>query len=239
MLKICQWIKLKILNSWWAPLWNYVWNAGSTDHVDRIEDWDPIERRPSPEMLALYERLYSAENQARENFSVRLQIPLAIAVSLLTAQGFLFFTSDPAASKMYGAFIVVLAMAFIAVFFAGIVFFRISSGHRYQYLPTPHELETFRAECEMHYMDEPGAGRYLDQWIESAMGGEILRHYVVCASVNATLNSERSQAVYGVHRVLLLSIFLTVSAFLLFALGDLKEKPLRAPTPWRTTCTRR
>lgn len=218
---------MKLVPVWVALLWRYIWSRGSTNHVETKPQLIVPTLEPSPEMTRLYETLYAQENQAREAISTRLQIPLAIAVSLLTAQGYLFFAAAPPELNFSSAtFVTSLLVGFGLAFLAGIVFFRISSGHRYKYVPTPAALELYRAESELHFKDEPGGGRYLAHWVNVTMNAEVFRHYVECTTVNGTLNAERSEAIFSVHRLLLVSIFFTLAAFVAFVLGDLKDKPI-------------
>lgn len=215
---------------WLAAKWDAVWTLGSTAQVDRMKNWLPVNSPPSEAVMKVYEEIYRVQIQFRENLPVRLQIPLAIALSLLTAQGFLFFAAGLVKVTIAStAFCLSLLGAFALVFFAGVVFFRISSGHLYQYLPTPREMEDFRARIEVHYRGNPAYAKSTqtitdlsNQWAEK----DIFRHYVVCTSVNAALNAIRSKAVFAVHRVLLVAIVLTIVAFIAFVLGDLKDQPI-------------
>lgn len=114
----------------------------------------------------------------------------------------------------------------IALVFAGLVFFRISTGHDYEYLPTPADWEVFRQECQKAFQDAPDSEKYMADWIALTMKKEILKNFAHCTSVNAVINTERSSANLTVNRALMVAVSASLLAVVVFTLADLKESPI-------------
>lgn len=138
-----------------------------------------------------FEKLYFHELESREQMNTRIQIPLALLISIIGALGFMIqnFERD---SKTVWAYV------FLAACIASTVFILISGyfcvkaawGHTYNMTSFSTEWKGYYDSCVALYQSEEEQER--DRLIETALEDAVLNKYIECASVNAGLNATRS-----------------------------------------------
>ena len=166
----------------------------------------------------LYEKLYFHEIDAREHLSARVQVPLAITVSLIGVFAFMLLNFD---KQMYGLttflflFCLVLSMASLIAS----VFFLIRSwyGHTYSFLPSAAETEEYRQTLVSTYSDYDN-GKDLTQ---GHLNDYLCNYFVECSTINTYCNDKRSLYLHKANGVLIITVFLAAISFLFFYFGGL------------------
>ncbi|TKR55363.1 hypothetical protein D7I39_11130 [Allopusillimonas ginsengisoli] len=169
--------------------------------------------------LALYERLYFEGLNQREKIPSRVQIPLAIWLSLLGGQFYMFSGSH---IIEFGwdvcLYITALGFAFLALVISACLFFRVLSGQTYALIPVPASFENSRTAYLDEYSEHEEAGTWLDHWSQECWKMDVARHFVRCVGHNEMVNELRSRRSWVGHRFLVASGILTAIAFFCYHL---------------------
>jgi hypothetical protein len=182
---------------------------------------------PDQTTMSFYERVYFGELEMREKIVARMQVPLAIILSLFGALSYMCLAIDfSKRGWVWYMFIVLMAVGVWFAARAARLLFQVLSGHAYRFMPSLLEYEDFRRASIAKFRDVEGAEQWLDSWVMTTMNREITRQFVTCSSYNAGINVDRSTRSWKAHTLLLRSGIITALAFVLFYLGELKEVPI-------------
>lgn len=176
---------------------------------------------------ALYERMYFDTLETRENLVARLQVPLAVALSLVGAQSYMILATDFSKTGwVFSLYAIFLAIAFFTILRTSQHFFGVLSGHSYRFIPTPSDFEDFRQRAVEKFSDESPGSEWIEHWVNLTLRREILKHMITCATFNALRNDLRSGRSWRGHVLLMYSGVFTAMAFAAFHLGSLREIPV-------------
>lgn len=174
-------------------------------------------RRP---LADVYEKLYFHELEAREKLYSRLQVPMAVIISMVGLLGFMLQNLQRGQTGT-GAF------AFYASFFLSALFIFMSGfhlrnaawGHEYAFLPTARAWDAYRRDCESTYKEFENA----DDLIEDALREAIYQEHIKSSSINAGINDRRSYSIYLAIRYLIIAVVFVFGAFVSFYFGGLDK----------------
>lgn len=176
---------------------------------------------------AFYERVYFDSLETREKLIARMQVPLALILSIAGALSYMALgTSLTQMNLIFWVYVILIFAAFVTLIRAGQYFHAVLSGYKYLFIPTLWEFEEYRSEAIQKFSDEPEADEHLEDWVTLTLRREILKHFIACSSHNALRNEFRSNSSWAGHRLLMYSGILTVMAFAIFRLADLRESPI-------------
>lgn len=168
------------------------------------------------QLFLLYERLYFHELERRERLSGRLNVPLAILVSVI---GFLAFMLQSAPRHIDGSLAVVFWLLFcasVASCGAGMWFFRRAwFGHMDKLLPTANHTERYRHEIAKLYEPYDNAS----QLTAYAMKRYLYEYFMRFSSENTVNNDQRSYNIYRATYAISIAVLLAFLAFVPFHMG--------------------
>lgn len=171
-------------------------------------------------IFELYEKLYFHEVEAREKISSRLQIPLAILLSIISVYAHIIkgisFDNHCFWNVIFGLTFLISIILFVT---SMSYFIRSFYGHTYEFIPSAIETENYRQkliETYKEYEDgESLAEQYFDEYI--------YKYYNECSSVNTKVNDIRSEFLHKCNTYLILSSLPLVAAFLIFTLAGIDK----------------
>lgn len=176
----------------------------------------------SDKVFELYEKLYFHEIEAREKIAARLQIPLAILLSIISVYA-LFFRGLYLDFKSWSSFDL-----FFAIFmFVSVILFCLSSyffirafyGHTYEFLPLAKDSEKYRQDLVETYKSYGNC----DQLVKHYFKEYIFTYYSDCASKNASINDKRSERLHKCNTFIILNSIPLVLAFIFFTFATLER----------------
>ncbi|MGQ0543938.1 MAG: hypothetical protein ACT4P3_01210 [Betaproteobacteria bacterium] len=171
------------------------------------------------QLFLLYERLYFHELERRERLSARLNVPLAILVSVV---GFLAFMLQTAPRHLDGWLAIGFWMLFCSAAAScgvGMWFFRRAwFGHADKLLPTANRTETYRQEVARLY--EPYENAV--ELTAAAMKRYFYEYYMRVSSDNTANNDQRSYDIYRATYAISVAVLLAFLAFVPFQLDRLQ-----------------
>lgn len=179
------------------------------------------------QVFEFYERAYWFELDTREKIVARLQVPIGILLALFGAQAYMLLGADLTKSTwIYSCFLLILLIAFCFCARSAQLMFQVMSGHIYRFIPTLQEFERYRLSCYAKFRCVEGADQWMEHWVETSFRTELCEKIVGSTSYNAVINEDRSTRAWRAHTLLLWSGILTVLAFCIFFLGNLREVPI-------------
>lgn len=174
-------------------------------------------------IFELYEKLYFHEVEAREKISVRLQIPLAILLSMISVYAYLIKGISIGNNSMWnfifgGVFLVSVIFLFISMSY----FIRSFYGHTYEFLPPAIETEKYRKKLIETYKEyeewESLVDRYFNEYL--------FNYYNECSSANTIVNDKRSAFLHKCITYLILTALPLTAAFLIFTLSGIDKNSI-------------
>ncbi|MDR6992463.1 hypothetical protein [Luteimonas sp. 3794] len=146
----------------------------------------------SGDLLALYERMDHREQEARNKIDSRLQLELAVLTVLGTANAYILLkaVTDEAAGTAWFAIFLVCYVVNVALFVASCFHYvRALWGHDYECLPTARKIEKYWQELGSFYTTASNVA-------EQEMDAAVREYFIKCASMNAEVNTLRSQRLH-------------------------------------------
>lgn len=178
-------------------------------------------------LCTLYEKLYFHEIDAREHLSARVQVPLAITVSLIGVLAFMLMNFD---KQMCGV-IAFLFLFFLVLSTASLitsVFFLIRSwyGHTYSFFPSAADTEAYQKTLKETYKGYKDG----DTIAQGHLNDYLYNYFVECSTINTHCNDKRSLFLHKANGALILTVFLAAVSFMFFYLGGLDKRQHAEPT---------
>lgn len=174
-------------------------------------------------LFDFYEKLYFHEIDVREGLGARLQIPMAIIVSLVGVLGFLIINSDKKVAFANWLFIGFLCLSATTLVVACILFVRSWFGYTYAFLPSSNDTEEYKELLYKTYRNEANASAL----VEGFTHDYLCKEFIKCATVNTACNDRRALNLHRTNGSLIIATVFVALCFLVFFLGDLDriDKP--------------
>jgi len=169
------------------------------------------------ELFTLYEKLYFHEIEMREKLSGRLQLPLAILVSVIGVLAFMLRNfSNSGETALLVVFMIFYGMSFIGILLGITNFIRSWYGYEYSFLPSAKETEDYRQLLIETYESYQGS----DDLVEKHFTDYLMRYYVECSSVNTNNNDQRSIFLHLTNKYIVLGATFAFISFIPFYFGN-------------------
>lgn len=171
-------------------------------------------------MFVMSEAMYLRELAERDQLHSRMQLPLALIVSIAGVLGFLLqnssFNSNSAGAI---AFVIFLVASAFSLFLSGSFLMIAIFGSAYKYIATLDVIQRYRDELHAAYReyDECDAlvEKYLTTWLKDS--------YCEASTFNAYQNGKRSKNVYFTNACVLVAAALLAVAYMLFFFGGYEK----------------
>jgi hypothetical protein len=177
------------------------------------------------EIFELYEKLYFHEIDVREKLNARLQMPLALIVSLIGALAFMLQNYAFQISLLSSLFLFLLICAFLCLTWAIYYFVRSWFGNEYCFLPSAKATRDYHAQLKTLYKEF--AKR--EQIVAFYFRNYISRYYVDCSSKNTECNDRRSAYVHKTSGAIIFTAVIAFFAFMTFYVGKLDKSYVKKP----------
>lgn len=168
----------------------------------------------------LYEKLYFHEVEAREKISSRLQIPLALLLSVTSVYAILVkgisFENGSLWNFCFGGFFLFSVALFIT---SASYFVKSFYGHTYEFIPSALTTESYRNKLIETYSDYDEC----DELVDKHFNEYIFRYYNECSSANTVVNDKRSEFLHKCNTYLILTALPLAIAFLIFTLSGVDK----------------
>ncbi|MFH2135837.1 MAG: hypothetical protein ABII81_11805 [Pseudomonadota bacterium] len=181
----------------------------------------------SESQIELYEKLYFHEIEVRENLNGRLQLPMAIIVSLAGVLGYLIQNVDDRQfSASLAIFTITIFLSSVTLLTAIFFFVRSWFNHTYAFFPSAKDTEEYRNLLASTYLGfEDGkqlANQYFEEYIQN--------NFINCSTQNTQCNDIRSLNLHKTNGTLIIATILVFASFTFFALGKLDQAKNGKPT---------
>lgn len=167
----------------------------------------------------LYEKLYFHEVSVKEQIAARLQIPLAILVSIVSVYAYLLQNVDFKYSLLMIFFIVSFILSFSLFLVACFHFVSGFYGHTYEMLPTANETENYRKTLTNTYSEYEEGSKLVDKYFSEYL----CNYYAEISSANTKVNDKRSEDIHKTNTFIILSLPLIAVSFLIFVFGGIDK----------------
>lgn len=160
-------------------------------------------------LFELYEKLYFHEIDMREKLNGRLQLPLAVLISVIGALAFMLRNfSNSGNNKMLVFFIVMYVLSWLFVIFGINYFIRSWYGYEYAFLPSALETENYRQKLIETYKEYDDCEKLVDKYFSEYLK----KYYIECSSKNTENNDKRSLFLHFTNRNIVIgAIFVFLS----------------------------
>ncbi|WP_370243712.1 hypothetical protein [Marisediminitalea sp.] len=177
----------------------------------------------SEQVFQLYEKLYFHEVEAREKIQARLQLPLAILLSITSIYAiFLKGTSFTNESYWNLGYLTLVAVSLSLHITSCWYFVKAFYGHDYEMIPDSMSSEKYRQQLSTTYANEENRDDLISQYFQLYL----FNYYAECSSHNTRVNDERSRCIHWCNTFVVLNIFPLIFAFLIFTLADIDKNSL-------------
>jgi hypothetical protein len=172
-------------------------------------------------LFELYEKLYFHEVEVREKISRRLQIPLALLLSITSVFAHIVkgvsFENHSIENVIFGVF---FCVSFILLIISILYFIRAFYGHKYEFIPSAIETENYRQKLIETYKDYDSLAeqQHFDEYL--------FKYYNECSSVNTKVNDKRSEFLHKCTTFLILSALPLAVAFLIFIFAGIDKNSI-------------
>jgi hypothetical protein len=168
----------------------------------------------------LYEKLYFHEVEVREKISARLQIPLALLLSITSVYAVMMkgFSFDDGSCWNIGywcAFGLSLALFIVSAAY----FIRSFYGHTYAFIPSALETESYRDKLIKTYEDYENCNQLVDEYFNKYL----FSYYNDCSSSNTEVNDNRSSFLHKCNTYLILLAIPLFISFAIFTLSGIDK----------------
>lgn len=177
-------------------------------------------------LYELYEKLYFHEIESRESITSRLQLPLAILLSVLSLYALIIqdITLD-----INNGWVVVFAVSFfisICIYLNSVYhFIGAFYGARYQFMPSAAKLEEYRAKLSAEYKSYDGSdgNPNCNQLVSHYFDKYLLEISIASSSKNSIVNDLRSYKLHLCNSRILWNIIPLIVIFLIYCFGNIKS----------------
>lgn len=174
-------------------------------------------------VFELYEKLYFHEVEAREKISARLQIPLAIILSITSVYAYLLKgISINNAGGWNIAFCILLLVSFAIHCFSMVYFIRVFYGHTYEFIPSASETENYRNTLIETYSDYAEK----DELVSKHFNEYLFRYYNECSSANTIINDSRSEFLHKCNTFSIANVIPLSILFLIFTFSGIDKNSI-------------
>ncbi|USD21712.1 hypothetical protein MJO52_00795 [Microbulbifer variabilis] len=172
----------------------------------------------------IYEKLYFHEVDAREKISSRLQIPLALLLSMTSVYALLIKGISLENSSLWNILFGFLLVISLVLFVTSISYFiKAFYGHTYEFIPSALDTENYRKVLIETYRDYPEC----DKLVEKYFNEYIFRYYNECSSANTSVNDRRSKNLHKCNTYLIFTVLPLSVAFLIFTLSGIDKNSVK------------
>ena len=169
------------------------------------------------ELQGFYKELYFHEIEMRKDFNGRLQLPVAILVTLFGYWGYMLKgLSGPSSTFLFALFLLMYIIVISLTIIATAYFVRSWHGHEYVYLPSALDIDDYRIRLHETYNERNDCdllvAKYMDEFIGSSL--------IECSSINSNTNDRRASFLHRTNFCIILSGGLAFLAFIPFYLRN-------------------
>lgn len=162
------------------------------------------------ELFEFYKGQYEREDEARDDINGRLQIPLAIIVSLIgVLAAMVRLLGYPSSTWKYGTFSLLILASGIYVMRALYFFVRAWRGYEYKFLPTADQTRGYRDELKTTYAQYSNAQQLVDQYTKQY----IQNYYISCSTQNTDNNDARALNLHYSNRAIIVAALLVAATY--------------------------
>ncbi|HOI51338.1 MAG TPA: hypothetical protein PLN02_03105 [Azonexus sp.] len=177
-------------------------------------------------MSELYEKLYFHEIEIRDKLVERLQVPLALIVSLMGALVYMLQnTALESPLPILVPYFFVLAVPAILLIATAVTFFLSYYNYSYGLIPTAEQLEAYRQQLLATYTEFDNGQVLAEKYHREAL----MNAFVECSTINAATNAKRGGYIHTTNTLTLISAIFLLIAFVFFYLGGLDKNGLDTP----------
>ena len=173
------------------------------------------------ELFEFYKSQYEREDDARNDINDRLQIPLAIIVSLIGVLATMVkLLGYPCFTLKFGVFSLLIIASGIFVARALFFFVRAWRGYEYEFLPTADQTRGYREKLKATYAQYSNSQQLVEQYTKQY----IQDYYISCSSKNTGNNDTRALNLHFSNRAIIFAAVFVASTYVFyecFKLSDL------------------
>lgn len=171
-------------------------------------------------LFELYEKLYFHEIEMREKLNGRLQLPLAILISLLGFLAFMLRNLEILSLNLNSVIFILFYLASFFFILASIQnFIRSWYGYEYAFLPSAEDTENYRKKLIGTYEDYDEC----DNLVTKYFSEYLQRYYIECSSKNTINNDKRSVHIHKMNKHIITGGIFALGAFFPFYFGQLDK----------------
>ena len=176
------------------------------------------------DVVALYEKLYFHEIDSREKLNSRLQTPLTLIVSFVGVLAFMLQNYGHQGFSLPAiAFLMLIALASIALTCAALFFVRSWYNNTYSFLPAAQDTESYRQTLIKLYEPYENGKQLASDYFSDY----IMDYYVRYSSANTECNDRRSIYLHKTNGALIVTASIAFLAFLAFYFGGLDKANIK------------
>jgi len=184
------------------------------------------------ETFQLYKELYFHEIDMREHANARVQIPLAITVSLVGAASFMLtnvtFSIESFIAKLFFA---ALGCGYMLIALSIIFLIRSWWGYTYNFLPSAESSEKYRVKLIETYKPfddgESIAENYFKDYLKEK--------FISCSSLNTRCNDKRALQLHRANGFLIAALLAISTAYFIYYMSGLKSEQTQIQPPLAST----
>lgn len=148
-------------------------------------------------LFELYERLYFHEIEMREKLNGRLQLPLAVLISVIGALAFMLRNfSNSGEKNLLILFLLLYVLSCLFVVIGVHYFIRSWYGYEYSFIPSAVETENYRQTLVETYAEFENS----EDLVEMHFANFLRKYYIECSSKNTENNDKRSLFLHFTNR---------------------------------------
>lgn len=177
-------------------------------------------------LFEFYEKLYFHEAEAREKIAARLQIPLAILLSIISLYGYFLKGYSIENSGSWNIAFSIICVISLCLFFLSLFYFiRAFFGSEYRFLPSAKVAENYRKKLVELYKDYDGSEGYGDcqSLVAYHFKNYLLNEYIEGSSHNTQVNDRRSEALHKSNSFVIFNVVPLAGLFLIFTLANIDK----------------
>lgn len=170
-------------------------------------------------LFEFYEKLYFHEVESRENITKRLQMPLALLLSIVSIYAFMLQSLSFNNENCWFVVYVVFALFSLGFFIMSVWhFIQAYYGPEYELLPSAKESENYRQTLLKLYASYDGSDGYetCDVLTSKYFNEYLLQTYIRASSANGRMNDLRSYNIHKCNSYTILNIIPILLMFLVF-----------------------
>lgn len=173
------------------------------------------------ELFDFYKSQYEREDDARNDINDRLQIPLAIIVSLIGVLATMVkLLGYPCYNMRFILFGLLIIISGYYVARALYFFVHAWRGYEYEFLPTADQTRGYRENLQAIYAQYPDSQKLVDQYTKQY----IQNYYISCSTKNTGNNDARALNLHLSNRAIIIAAVFVASTYVFyecFKLSDL------------------